>query len=32
MNREQRRKLKSKKKAQFRGLNKKQILLPDSWR
>ena len=30
MNREQRRAAKSKKKRRFRGLSKKQILLPDS--
>ena len=32
MNRLQRRAMKSKKKARFRGLNKKQVLTPDSWR
>ena len=32
MNRAQRRAQKSKKKARFGGLNKKQVLLPDSWR
>ena len=32
MNRLERRAAKSKKKSRFRGLSKRQVLLPDSWR
>ncbi len=32
MNRLQRRAAKSKKKARYRGLSKRQVLTPDSWR
>lgn len=32
MNRMQRRAQKSKKKARYQGISKKQVLMPDSWR
>lgn len=32
MNRLQRRAAKSKKKARYRGINKRQVLTPDTWR
>ncbi len=32
MNRHQRRASKSKKKAHYQGISKKQVLMPDSWR